>query len=47
MQPEYQDVCSACKQPAVKVKRVSSRSGSARYVTGCCQAKPVAVKKET
>ena len=46
MTKDYEDVCSACGQQCTRVKRISSRSGSARFVTSCCGAKPVGRPKE-
>jgi hypothetical protein len=42
--PRYIDQCSACKQPCTRLRRVSSRTGSARFVSACCGAKSIAVK---
>jgi hypothetical protein len=41
-QTKFEDTCSKCGQPCTRVKRISSRTGSARFVTSCCEAKPVA-----
>ena len=38
----YSDKCSACNQPCTRLRRVSSRTGSARWVTDCCGSSPMA-----
>lgn len=40
----YIDHCSKCQKPCTRVKRISSRTGSARFVTSCCGVAPVAVE---
>jgi hypothetical protein len=48
-QTEYEDKCSRCGQPCTRV-RVQLLKGAwtkVRYVTSCCEAKPVLVRRET
>ena len=38
----YKDQCSACGKDCTRLRRVSSRTGSARWVTDCCGSSPMA-----
>lgn len=44
-QIQYEDQCSKCKQPCTRVRRHRKDNGTI-YVTSCCSAPPMAVKKE-
>ena len=46
MNQDYADICSRCKRPCTRVIR-RCFNNLRRYVTACCGAPPVAVRKET